>query len=203
MSLVKSASKKKKRPTKKKTAPKNKLRPDDTNDGPISSRLKRKKRGFPDYKAMNNGTVIDNNVRDTTSKNQKLDLPAIEENKEMGKPKAQSAATTPQAKKSKKKKPTKRKAPKSKKKKSKKRKAPPYSDGESKKITKVRAKRKTKVEKINDQLRAIGINIGEYDRIGNCARAAIYKGFIKLTVKFLTWIKCCCQGNYTADISAQ
>jgi len=195
MSLVKSASKKKKRPTKKKTAPKNKLRPDDTNDGPISSRLKRKKRGFPDYKAMNSGTIIDNNVQDVTSKNQKLDLPAIEENKEMGKPDSQSAAaTTPEAKKSKKKKPAKRKAPQSKKKKSAKRKAPqskkkksvkrkapPYSDGQSKKITKIRAKPKTKVEKINDQLSAIGIDFGQYDHIGHCARAAIYKGFIKLT----------------------
>jgi len=181
MNLVKSFSKKKKRPTKKMTVPKTKLTPDEANDeGPISSRLKRKKRGFPNYKAMNNGTVINNNMQDATSKNQKLDLPAIEENKEMGKPEGQTAATTPRAKKLKKK-PTKRKASQSKKKKSTKRKAPPYSDGQSKKITKVRSKRKTKVEKINDQLSAIGIDISGNDRIGNCARAAIYKGFIKLT----------------------
>ena len=41
------------------------------------------------------------------------------------------------------------------------------------------AKRKSKLEKINEQLAAIGIEPSEDH--GNCARAAIYRGFIKIT----------------------
>ena len=47
--------------------------------------------------------------------------------------------------------------------------------------TKKPKKRMTKLEKINDQLEALGFPQSE--ETGNCARAGIYRGFIKLTGK--------------------
>ena len=41
--------------------------------------------------------------------------------------------------------------------------------------------RKTKIEKIKEQLRALGDKPDDHGGDGNCARAAIYNGFIKLT----------------------
>ena len=42
-------------------------------------------------------------------------------------------------------------------------------------------KRKTKLEKIHERLKAIGIKATKNKNRGNCVRAAMYKGFVKLT----------------------